>query len=219
MKTLIITGVLVFAACSGDGANQADLGSVDSGPCGVGIYPCGPYGTTVGNTAANLTFSAFAAPDDLCTVEKDKTLDLSQTVSLSFASWHLPPTGCADKHKQLLWVMVAAGWCAPCLKEAKEVVQKIQDGSFDARVGLLSILVEDKDHLPVSEAFVRDLWVKETGVSYPVALDPNFQMGAYFTKSSMPFNMLIDLRTMKIQHRQVGNQTAEIWRQIEAFFK
>jgi len=57
--------------------------------------------------------------------------------------------------------------------------------------------------VPATEAFIKT-WINTYKLSLPVVMDPSFKMGAFFDRQAVPFNMLIDLKTMKVLHRKTG---------------
>jgi thiol-disulfide isomerase/thioredoxin len=218
-----VLGLALCGACSNDDNPQTfvDLGSLDASTnCGAGVYPCGPYGTTKNDTARNLEFIGYSDPDNFCKTHKDKTLDTSKLVKLSFASWHLENEKCTAKKRKLLWVMVSAGWCSPCKKEVDAVQAEVNAGSFDERVGIVNVVFEDAQHQAFDlPGFIKNTWIAQRKPSFPVVADPDFKMGAYFDRAATPFNMLVDTSNMKIIHRQVGGDIGAIQAQIDAFFK
>lgn len=204
---------LTLAACSSDGGTKDDAGtgvdlvladttSPDTGP--ACDYPAGPYGTTEGKVVENFEFKAFADAGYLCKDPLDQVMDLSKTRTISFKDYFCN-SGCPAKKKKLLWVMVSAGWCGPCQIEVAETQAQYGKGALDPRVHLIDIVYEDDKSKPVSEAFGK-LWAKNSQfqLTFPVALDPQFTMGKYFDRNAVPFNMLVDLDTMKIIFRQTG---------------
>ena len=56
------------------------------------------------------------------------------------------------------------------------------------------------------------------GITFPLAMDPEFQMQKYFQRNAVPVNMLIDLRTMRIHFFQTGVSLSRVGQEMVAFF-
>lgn len=195
-----------FTSSSGDGPTQAK-------------YPAGPYGTKAGETAANLEFLGYMDPKTFCKKPADKKMDTSKLRPISFQSYHLgdSSTGCAGYKPKLMWVMVSAGWCGPCITEVSSTQQQYAKNAITDGLELLNIVFEDKASAPADGAFLKT-WIAQGSLTFPVAMDPSFKMGAYFSKAAVPFNMLVDTKTMKIYYRQVGGSLTNIGKKISEFF-
>jgi hypothetical protein len=48
-----------------------------------------------------------------------------------------------------------------------------------------------------------------------MVLDPDYQLGAYASPETAPLNLIIDARTMRIEKKFIGDQSAVIWPYIE----
>jgi hypothetical protein len=228
---LAITTLLLAGCGNKDGAKDSGppppdsiqpdiLSPFDQGPsaCGPTVYPCAPYGTNMGDVAANLEFLGFKDPNELCAAHKDKKLDMSSRVKVSFKDYFLGDGSCAAARKDLLWVMVSAGWCGPCQQEVQETESQYKAGSVSPRMAIMNIVFEtDKPGTPIDEAFLKT-WINAFGVTFPVVMDPTFRMGAYFNKAATPFNMLVETKTMKIYYRQTGGDLKTIGQQAAAYF-
>ena len=225
---LAAPAMLALVACSdsndkdpADGSvTQKDVGVTDtSSACGPGVYPCGPYGTTVGSVAANLSWKGFADPQNHCKAHKDKKMDTTKLVDIGFADWFLGKKGCETYKKELLWVVVSAGWCQPCQAEVKAIQTKYAGGKYDKRLGLVNVVFESGPPTikPADETFIKT-WITTFGLTLPVAMDTSFKMGAYFSKKNAPFNMFIDLKTMKIYYRNEGSATTDYDSIVKKFF-
>lgn len=179
-----------------------DSQSVDSNTIGC-TYPAGPYGATVGDTIKNLSFQGFADPNYLCTAAFDQIIDLTKEQTISFGDFYCN-TPCENKKRRLLWITVSSGWCGPCAAEILTIQAQIQNGSIDSRIQVINILLEDDVAKPVDAAFAKFWASNEYDLTFPVLMDPTVTMGAYLQKDLLPFNMLVDLDTMKILMTQIG---------------
>jgi hypothetical protein len=236
---IVSVALLVVSLASGcsDDASELDAGLPDTGAdmgadaaldqlspdmldpeCGPEVYPCGPYGTQEGDVAANMTFLGYADPENACKAHADKALDTSELKKLSFKDWYVGDPGCPNKGKELLWVMVSAGWCGPCQDEVNATATDYRNGAVDPRVGVFNIVFEtDPPVKPVTRQFL-DTWIQSFGLTFPVGMDPSFNMGQYFKKEAVPFNMLIETSTMEVYYRQTGGSLSDIGAKIQAYF-
>jgi thiol-disulfide isomerase/thioredoxin len=187
-------------ANSGDGAFPSDqkVAGCD--------YPKANYGTVEGKVVENFPqWEGYADADYLCKKPEEMVMDTSKLRQITFASFHCKRAGCSGSKKKLLWVMVSAGWCAPCQQEVTETQLEYEKGAIDPRVQLVNVLYEDDRSRPVTADFAKK-WASNSKfkLTFPIAMDPEFKMAAYFDRGAVPFNMLVDLDTMKIVFRQTG---------------
>ncbi|MCK5795699.1 MAG: thioredoxin family protein [Deltaproteobacteria bacterium] len=180
----LASAFLFVGACSDDttltpdqGIIYPDLQAPDQAvTCGVGVYPCGPYGTTNGTIAANEVFLGYKDPDNFCKAHKDKKADyVVAPKSISFGDWYKKPSACDKKYK-ILWVNVAAGWCGPCRAEVQSLAQDFAAGAFDPEVDFLNIVFEDSSRKPATPGFAKT-WGSTQKLNWPVVSDPAFVMG------------------------------------------
>ncbi|MCC6748268.1 MAG: hypothetical protein IT371_11455 [Deltaproteobacteria bacterium] len=204
----------------GDGkAMIADLGLALDGPgaCGPSTYPCAPYGTRNDEVASNETFLAFADPGGFCKTHPDEKMDATTVRQMGFHSWYQWDSKCPTKKAKLAWFMVSAGWCGPCWKEIQAASDQYRAGAIDDRVSIVEIVFEDDQHKPATAEWTKNLWIPKFNIPFPVLIDPAFKMGKYFNKEAVPFNMLVDLSTMKIYYQQTGGDFKTIGEKIQAF--
>jgi hypothetical protein len=228
----VILAAIAMVGCSDDGNAEKDIGGPkDSGPditstkeggapmCGVKIYPCPPYGVQSGDVASNMEFVGYSDPKEHCTAHQDKKMDIDTARKITFKEFHLPEAGCDSHKRDLLWVMVSAGWCGPCRTEVAQTQAEYEKGSVDSRVGIINLVFEtDKPGVPVTDAFIKK-WINSFKLTMPTVMDPSFKMGAYFDKKATPFNMLVETKSMKIIHRQTGGDLSNIGKKISEYFQ
>jgi hypothetical protein len=100
-----------------------------------------------------------------------------------------------------------------------ETQQQFEAGYVQKELGILNIVFETgTGGEPITEAYIKDQWITGLGLSFPVAMDPSFKMGAYFDASGTPFNMLVETSNGKIFHRQVGGAIELVGDKIKEFF-
>jgi len=174
----------------------------------------------VGQVAADISFDGFMDPDPVCKDPAKQQPDMNGMRKLGFSDWHQLARACAvGPGRRLLWVSVAAGWCPACSAEALDIQKMIASGALDRRVGVMSVLFETKTKgQPADEAFLRT-WIKAYNLTYPVVMDPTFKMGAFYDKRETPFNMILDLETMKVLYRHTGSNTAGLMAAISSYLK
>lgn len=223
--TLALIFTALIFGCSDDDSNgtKQDKAVVekDGGipTCGKDIYPCSPYDTKVGSVAKNLEFKGFMDPKNFCTAHKDKKTSTDKLVPISFKSYHLGDSTCAANKPTLLWVMVSAGWCSPCKTEVQEVQKEYGAGTMDPKVGVMNVVYETTSAgTAVTEKFIKT-WADNFKLTLPVVMDPDFKMGAYFSRANAPYNMLIDTSSMKIYYQQQGGKLADIKKKVDEFLK
>ena len=139
-KNLICTlaAAALCVACSDDTGNNNTQGDMTvtgdmNTSCGAGVYPCGPYGTAVDSVVANMELQGYMDAKEHCLDHKDKKQDTAALRKASFKDYHLGDSSCASMKRTLLWVMVSAGWCAPCQDEVKKVQAKYEKAAYDER--------------------------------------------------------------------------------------
>ncbi len=200
-------GLTLALACDGgsEGKDGADLMATvevaalevdESSPGDVtmGDYPAGPYGTAVGSIAANHSFFNPATKADI-----------------SYGELR------AAGEKKLLLVTSGAGWCSACKQEAVELKAKYDEYGPQG-LEIWSTLFQDFVGDPADEGF-WNVWKGQLTPNYPLLLDVDFVLGAYFNPDSAPMNMLIDLETMEILFLQTGFDPASVEAEIKKFLE
>ena len=228
--TCLFCAVLATVACSDAGNGKepppgpAEVDAPSGGDagraaCGVNVYPCDGHGVQEGDVATNFEFMGYADPREHCDPHEGKALDLDSRQKIAFGDFYVPRTDCESGRRELLWVMVSAGWCGPCAKEVEAAQKEYASGAVDPRIAIINIVFEtSKPGERVTDAFLRK-WINAFELTMPTVMDPLFQMGKYFNRESTPFNMLVETRTMRIIHRQTGADPTTLRNKIEGFFR
>ena len=183
-------------------------------------YPAGPYGTSEGSVIANIEWQGYADKDFHCHAKTSAhKMDLTTPQRISLADFYSPPN-CPDKKKRVLWIIVSAGWCGPCWKEVQSTQDAWEKDQIDPRVAIVNAVYQTDKRAPAELPFAK-LWAKNNNfsLSFPVAADPDAKVRTYFVKPAIPFNMLIDLDTMKIFFRQSGENLPAVGKAISNHLK
>lgn len=171
--------------------------------CSALEYPEGPYGSEPGDVASDLCFQGWPRPESV--EHEADTLS-----SLSFGRY-FDPTG--DRY-ELLLVNSAALWCAACQSEHEDLPDRYREYAPRGLV-VLSALFQDQKGDPATVEHLA-LWVETYATPFPMALDPDYQLGVYAPAGSAPLNLLLDARTMEILEKFTGDQGTVLWPLVEA---
>ncbi len=165
--------------------------TADAGP--RDDYPQGPYGAAEGDTIANMVFQGYwnAEPGEgLVSASGYEEVSLSRIRALRSLGY------------QYLLLNVSGEWCVPCQQEAR-----ILPGKFSAwaqRGGyVLGIIVEDK-RFRVATKETLDVWVDLFQMNYTMVHDPQAFVRDQIAPAAMPTNLMIELETMRVLRRSVG---------------
>ena len=197
MRSGLLLSALLASAC-GTGKPQIPpelIGAGGNANNPSADYPSGPYGIEVGSIVENFQFQGFVQP------ELDKTLE-----TIDFAQFYDPK---GEKNHELLLLNTAAAWCQPCRIEHASLPGRAEEFAPQGLV-IFALLFQDSDGEPATEETL-DLWTSNFGTSFPMALDPSFQMGRYASAETPPLNLVVDARTMKILRLFIGNQDEALW--------
>lgn len=108
---------------------------------------------------------------------------------------------------RILMINAAAGWCAPCMREAAALSEFAAD--YEPRgVVVLTAVFQDQNGDPADTEFVRS-WVETFELSVPTLIDSSFQTGVYFDANTMPANMFVDAETLEILTLAAGAETGD----------
>ncbi len=209
MRTLLpfLAGVTLLAvvpalACStsssGTLPGDAGMGSnADTGTNPYGVeYPndnpgiSARKGSIPGNQIKNYQFQGYP--------NGDVSMGL-QTVSL--ADFYDPQGKLGYK---LLHLGVAAVWCVPCNTETDAIVPLV---ASLGQKGVVFAQALDDGAMQGTAATPMDLmsWITKHKTNFTEMLDPNLaNLGMFFDASAVPWNAIIDTRTMEILQDGVG---------------
>jgi hypothetical protein len=157
-------------------------------------YPAGPFGLEVGDVVQNFNFYGLTNPTAV-------GYDPAKGGTISFKDFY-NPTNDATKPRVLV-VTASARWCTYCKDEASKSMKNYAYWN-EKGVEFLTAIFQDDQHNPAQFADLNK-WTKTYGLGYPVVLDPAPpQLGVFFSLDAAPFNMVLDLTTMKILYKVAG---------------
>ena len=104
-----------------------------------------------------------------------------------------------------------ATWCGPCMAEFNEIPEKILK-RFDGKKDFVFIPVSREETLETVRNKMKEL--KEKGIDFPVALDPNRKVYDMYATMYIPRNYLID-RDGKVVVATIGFNEVEFKGMIE----
>jgi len=189
---MLLVGVLTFGCNSDPAAPKSDPTTSDAA---FPAYPPGPYGCTVGSTLQDFVFKGLLNPRAVNYEASDSTV--TEIAMHDFYN----PTKDSNKPRALL-VTESALWCNVCQTQAS-----VANGHYaywhPKGVEFLDLVFEDANHNPAQNKDLK-VWTETFGLALPTALDPNFLLSCFFDKTAGPFNMIVDLATMKITHIPTG---------------
>lgn len=173
-------------------------GTVDpGGKAGGTAYPIPEegYGLNEGNVIRNITFQGLRTP-------KGDNFDAAAVETISLSDYY-NPTGDTSRPRVLV-LTAAARWCVPCQEEAKGSMANWKYWQPRGAEFLSAVTQDDKYEASTFEDMT--IWSKTYQLEYPTVIDPSPpQLGAYFAADAFPFNLVVDLRTMKILKKIAGS--------------
>ncbi|HTE49870.1 MAG TPA: TlpA disulfide reductase family protein [Kofleriaceae bacterium] len=108
---------------------------------------------------------------------------------------------------RILMISTAAGWCAPCMREA-EAMSEFAAAYEPRGVAILTGVFQDQNGNPASADFVK-AWVDNFSLSVPALIDESFQLSKYVDVSVMPTNIFVDAETLEILEIATGARTGD----------
>jgi thiol-disulfide isomerase/thioredoxin len=169
----------------GPGAPTPDLSPVP--------YPSGPFGNRPGETLEDLEVEGYR----LSRTARDAAA-LGWDTQIRLADYHADPRcGC-------LLISMGGVWCGACQAEQPALIQAMDE---DADLCVLEIIQDGGTvgHLPSRQDVTA--WADRYHPNYPVVMG-NLQTGplaaGYGTTIPMPFNFIVDPRTMRLLGEPIG---------------
>ena len=172
--------------------------------CAAPDYPSAGFGTETGDVVQNACFTGYRAPDRVAPTQEHR-----ETVALSD---YYDPAG--SKGYTLMLLNTAAIWCSACVAEHGTLPEHAAELAPRGLV-VVSALFQDGQRNPADMADLGR-WIDNFGPNFPMVADPELLLGAYASPDSAPLNMVVDLRSMKILRKYVGDQGSVMWPYLEA---
>jgi hypothetical protein len=159
----------------------------------IGFFGCGAgNGTPAPQTLEDMEFSGFV---DIAVDDQPRTIRLSD-----YYAENRPGT-------RIIMLSAAAGWCAPCMREASAMPDFA--ATYEPRgVAILTAVFQDQNGDPADAEFVR-IWAETFDLTVPVLIDSSFQTGRYFDAGTMPAHMFVDAETLEILKIATGAGTGD----------
>jgi hypothetical protein len=188
-----------LVALSGCGNNHAQMQN-DAGTCNPAVYPCGPYGYSVGSVIGDLTVTGRIDVNGDGSVLDDPI----QPISLHDYF--------ANKKIKVLFISLATVWCAPCATEQPSLVQ-LYDGYKTAGQGVafLQLILQNGQSMPSSQADV-DAWAQTYSIPFDMAYDPQNALAPYYTPTAFPEQLVLRTSNMTLvyQHTSVSTDLKSV---------
>lgn len=186
-----------LAACSSDDpppdAPDPDVPGRDANPDGV-PYPTDSLGgverasNRPGQRIPNFTFQAY--------VNGDRSKGL-QTISL--ADYYDPE----QKRHKVLDIQISQVWCTICSVETESTAQVIDELTREGAV-FLQVMTSGSDASRGPSLGEAEAWVARHEMTYTLALDVRGRRMKGIGVSTVPWDILIDTRTMEILDSSAG---------------
>ena len=187
-----------------DGGTTMDGGGGSNGDSQAAAYPPGPYGYAMDQVIHDFQFNGLKNPKAV-----DYKADNTTLKPISMHDFYNPTKDPARPRVLLLtW---SARWCSVCQVQAGGSPADGQPSAMEEYtnwkpkgVEFMEAIFEDLNYEP-SQATDLAAWVKAYKFEFPAVLDSNLQSsGVTFNKSAAPYNMVIDLSTMKVTYAEAG---------------
>jgi hypothetical protein len=215
MKKILFAGAVLAmtAAAAGCSSSTQDPGVVNNNnnnnnvcdaKSGVDKSTCYPTtdvgytarkGSVAGNRIQNYKFIGYGTDASAAKVDTSKG-----TGTVQLADYFDPKS---EKYAIII-LNVAARWCGPCNQETDEIAGGIAAQYGPKKVVFVQAITEGLNYEP---ATLNDLnaWIGDHTNNFTTMLDPNqTNLGVFFDRAAIPFNAVIDARSMEILYAGTG---------------
>jgi cytochrome c peroxidase len=166
---LLLLSIACHTGAPGDGA-----------ACVEPTYPPGPYGTTVGATLADVTWSGVSASGAAGPVALHDALSV------------------CPSDPAVLVVRIDAAWCGPCQSYAAHSTTLLSS-DVGSNVRLFDVVLFDRDNAPATDADAP-AWQALEDVPTETAVDPTLSVQPLLPpQTQLPVMLVVDARTMVLQ--------------------
>jgi hypothetical protein len=214
LAPVVVSGcLLACSSSSSDGTNDGGLAAPDAEADGPGAT--NPYGIPYPNN--NIGTHARKCVDTACDAAGG-SIPGNQIQNFSFLGY---PNGDSSKGLQtialsdfydpegklgykLLHLGAAAVWCVPCNQETKATVP-LAPGLLKQGVVFAQTLENGTTLGQAATQTDLDNWISEYKPTFTEMLDPdNMNLGVFFAAAEVPWNAIIDARSMEVLADGVG---------------
>jgi hypothetical protein len=196
LRVLVLAGALA-AACGSDEApadfDDPDVTPAATNPDGV-PYPDDHLGANAraaavrGDRIANFAFQGYPGGDRAAGLR-----------TISLADYFDPEQ---TRHK-VLNLQIVATWCAICASETRATV-KIKEPLGEEGAVFLQVVVNGNAPTRGPSLGEVDAWIERHGASYDTAIDVGARRTQALGLQTVPWNALIDTRTMELLDGSTG---------------
>ena len=208
LKRVCVVGIsflFVVGCLAGEGSNDPLLGSTEVAEDAAPVQEDAETAATDGAEEAET--NTCELPVDNLGVDPGNVLDLSATFkNCDGEDVTLLDLVCGA---EAVLIDIGAGWCEPCKEEAEHLEEDIVQVFKDQGVVVISILTEDANSQPATQAFCQG-WTEEYGLTSPVITDPKNSAKTWIKgdpTTSLPINIILN-RDFVIENYLVGGQSS-----------
>jgi hypothetical protein len=169
------------------------VGSIDGGPP---CHPQGgaPYPSNGCGFAEGLLMDDYAWTGRLAGIT-------SPVTTLALHDYYNPD---GSKPNKYMFITVSAFWCQACEDEAKHL-NAMLDQYGPKGVIIVTDIAQKVDRSATTQTDV-DAWIKSFALRTAVVSDgTDFVLQNFFNPSTMPLDLIIDLRTMQVVYEATGS--------------
>lgn len=196
VRAVLFSLCLVAVGCASHGSDDfadPDVAAAATNPDGA-PYPTDAIGASAraggrrGERLPNLSFQGYR--------DGNRAAGL-QTISI--ADYYDP----AQTRHKLLHLQVAATWCVICSSESDATV-KVKEPLGKEGAVFLQIVVNGNTSAKGPSLGEFDDWITRHGANYSIGMDVRARRLGGLGIDGVPWNLLIDTRTMEILHSSAG---------------
>jgi hypothetical protein len=214
MRSRLLAHCLVsVVALAGCGSNEASVPSALLDAIGhqseTAGYPAGPYGVRSGDVVQNLCFQGWTDP-------MAAAYDTSHLTEVCLSDFH------ADPDATLLLVESCAIWCVACRAEyegngsAQPSLEQRLEQRKSKGFRILGTIFESADSSPATPSDAA-LWANTFRIGFPFVVDDEHKLGLFTSSNIAPFNILVDVKTMKVVLELSGDEPSVLFGSVDDF--
>lgn len=186
---------------SGGGLNEHDAllypPLVENGASATYAYPSAPYGHRMDTVAPDTSFRGWRNP-------AETGFEADQAETIRFSDFY---DADGSKGIKLIYVISSAEWCPPCRQEYAHFKKNGVAAAYRQKgVAFLGTIFQDSARPSPQPAdyATGKRWGEQYEVGFPFAIDPALKAGDFADTGSIPFNFILDARTMKMVETITG---------------